>query len=144
MGRDVLEYANDAELWKSEVFYNVKNTDNRDSLKIYRSVLKECISNLHEEYIVIDLDSFAKLDAFRLSDAEKRNLLKELMVSDKILSEAANAEVRQRDMFKGVLIYAENVSEADGEYTVEIVKYTSEKKQESVTYRVALDGTIVM
>ena len=62
LGRDLSEYANDTELWKKEVFYNIKETSNTDNVKIYRTLISDILSNIKTDYIVIDLDSFNKIE----------------------------------------------------------------------------------
>lgn len=140
LGRDMMEYANNPELWKKELFYNVKETTNKDNLVIYKSLFNSLFSKINSNYIVVDLDSFGKI---KISDVEKRELLKSLMNDDKIILEASNAEIRQRDSFKGILIYAEQVTETNDGFDITIVKYDTEKKQQTVKCSVSKDGTII-
>lgn len=140
-GRDINEYVNDAELWKKEVFYNEKDTGNKNNFTIYNTIFSRLISKINSDYIVIDLDSFK---AIPINENQKKDLLKGFAKNEKIILEANSDEVRKMDKFKGILLYAENVSEDEsGGYMIDVIKYDTENKQEKIVYHVTSDGIIV-
>ncbi len=140
-GRDLLEYANDTNLWETEVLYKGKKVE-RDLIAKYSVLMKECISKISAEYITVDFTSLDKFDAFSLSETEKRELIKSCASSKKVLVENTLEATKTDENWKGVLLYVENISESDGNILVDMVEYHSEKKQEKRTYEISADGVV--
>lgn len=82
IGRNVLEYVENIELWNKEIIYKEKITEYTNEVAIYTSAISTALANLNEndigEYIAIDLSENNTSGEVSLNEFELNNVLDEL------------------------------------------------------------------
>lgn len=140
-GRNLTVYAEDIELWKSEILYNEKQLSMLGAPKIYKDILENLLDE-SEKYIAIDFLSFESAGMTSISDISKSEVLRTIGKNGKIVIECNKDELKNDDNFNGVIIYATTFTELNNGSEIEIEKYYSKNKQEKFLFSIVKDEVI--
>lgn len=138
--RDVKEYAENSELWKREVIYKEKESQNPD-ITIYSSLLSTILSKVSEKdignYVAINLCENNTSGEINLNSFELEKVLKGLKKEQAFW---VNLESGDTNHNKGSLIkIVAEKAEEENEYIFDVTLVTSKNNEIKSTYRALKD-----
>lgn len=150
VSRDVLEYANDMELWTKEIIYKESSLDN-DIVTIYVSTITTMLAKVSEkdigDFVAIDIiERNASGDVntsgdFILNEYETQNLLREL---NKEYKTVLNVDFNEFNNTSGTLIKVNITDNTENLYDVNVNLTTSTGEILEETYKAIEENDTIM
>lgn len=136
IGKDVLEYVADSDLWKKEVIYGEKDTTNED-ISLYSSLISTALSKISEkdigEYIALDIAENNTSGEIDLSQYDFEKVCKSLINENKNWIKLESGDSSHN---KGTLIKINvNNAEQENEFIINVTIITSKNNKIEATYR---------
>lgn len=110
IGRNLIDYANDMELWKSEILFKEKILDEVTTRnEIYETILKDILTERgsgDNEILIIDLESLAEQKLLELSSVDCQEILETASEYAKVVYDMSKEEydkLHSRELMIGVL-----------------------------------------
>ena len=92
VGRQLIEYANDKDLWEKEVLFKEKEERKNSYIDIYKAIMSDILSELIVDEtitVAIDLDTFEQNELIKLNNVERRELLEFCMEDIDVIYECS-------------------------------------------------------
>lgn len=145
MDRNVLEYAENSELWLREVIYKDQNFKSNNYVTIYSSVISSSLANLSEKeigkYVAIDINENNVSGEIILNEFDKKELLKRINNEyESVLMVNGNEYEKQG----GTILYVTLTEKLDETtYLVNVRIESADNKNYTYTYKATMDGNTV-
>lgn len=124
LGRNVLEYADNKELWTKEVIYKEVVIKYNNNIDIYASVINTALANLKENeignYIAIDISENNTSGEILLTEYDVEALLNELSEEYEVVLNVNKNEFINRDGILVIVNLTGKISDASYAVTVEL------------------------
>ena len=120
VGRDLLEYVNNPELWEKEILFKEKSEKNfKSHIDICKAIMSDILSEFDSNNMVeiaIDLKSFGNNEFINLNNVEKRELLEFCLNNTNIIHECDYEAYTG----KAPVVYCMEVLNEEDAYTLKI------------------------
>lgn len=141
MDRNVLEYAENTELWLREVIYKDKNLKIQNNITLYSSVISTSLAKLSEkeigEYVAIDLNENNVSGDILLNEFDKKELLKRVNSEYENVLIVNGSEYNNKN---GTIIYVALTEKIEEEaYIVNVSIEDSNNKEHKESYKAIIE-----
>lgn len=142
LGRNVLEYAEDKELWTKEVIYKEKTTKQNNGIDVYVSVINTALANLKENeignYVAIDITENNTSGEILLNEYDVEALLNELSEEYEVVLNVNKNEFVNRE---GVLVTVKLTGKiSDLSYAVTVELEGAKNRKLEYSYKTIMSG----
>lgn len=135
--RNVLEYAENTELWTKEIIYKEQVSKYNNDISIYASVINTALSNLKEneigKYVAIDITENSTSGEISMNEYDVKILLDELSAEYELVLNVNKEEFINKN---GSLVLVQiNEKTVDGAYIVNVEIENANNKKSTYVYK---------